>query len=75
MVDCNILGCCWIELPVGKWHLRSEKSTFPVTSRCQIEVDISWVDFIAHAPEDKWASVAQFKIHSFDIECAGRKGN
>ncbi|XP_018572479.1 DNA polymerase delta catalytic subunit [Anoplophora glabripennis] len=74
MVDCNILGCCWIELPIGKWYFRSEKSSFPVTSRCQIEVDVSWADFIAHAPEDKWASVARFRIHSFDIECAGRKG-
>ncbi|KAJ8919492.1 hypothetical protein NQ315_002113 [Exocentrus adspersus] len=74
MVDCNILGCCWVELPVGKWHLRSEDTSFPVTSRCQIEVDVSWEDFIAHAPEGEWASVAKFRIHSFDIECAGRKG-
>ena len=45
----------------------------PLT-RCQIEVDISWEDFISHAPEGEWADVAPFRILSFDIECAGRKG-
>lgn len=74
MVDTNILGCCWIELPPGKWFTRSNISDFKITSRCQIEVDVSWTDFIVHAPEGEWASVATFRIHSFDIECAGRKG-
>lgn len=75
MVDRNILGCCWIEIPGNKWHLRTETSTFPITSRCQIEIDVSFEDFIAHDPEDgDWAAVAPFRIHSFDIECAGRKG-
>lgn len=75
MVDCDILGCCWIELPSNKWFRRSEKSGLKLTSRCQIEVDISWTDFVVHAPEGDWASVAKFTIHSFDIECAGRKGS
>lgn len=74
MVDTKILGCIWIELPAGKWFRRSAMSKFPVTSRCQIEVDVAWSDFIAHAPEGEWAKVARFRIHSFDIECAGRKG-
>lgn len=43
-------------------------------SRCQIEVDISYEDFISHAPEGAWADVAPLRILSFDIECAGRKG-
>ncbi|CAH0561401.1 unnamed protein product [Brassicogethes aeneus] len=75
MVDRNILGCCWIQIPGGKWHLRTKTSNFPITSRCQIEIDVSYEDFISHDPEDpEWASVAKFRIHSFDIECAGRKG-
>ncbi|CAG9819660.1 unnamed protein product [Phaedon cochleariae] len=73
-VDTHILGCCWIELPPGKWFRRSQNSDFRVTSRCQLEVDVSWVDFVVHAPEGEWAPVAQFRILSFDIECAGRKG-
>ena len=43
-------------------------------TRCQIEIDVSWEDFISHAPEGEWAEVAPFRILSFDIECAGRKG-
>ncbi|XP_063912285.1 DNA polymerase delta catalytic subunit [Zophobas morio] len=73
MVDTNILGCCWIELPPGKWFQRPFNN-MRVTSRCQIEVDVSWTDFISHVPEGEWSSVARFRIHSFDIECAGRKG-
>lgn len=72
MVDTRILGCCWIELPAGKWFKREGDG---VTSRCQIEADVSWTDFIVHAPEAEWSSVANFRILSFDIECAGRKGN
>ncbi len=42
--------------------------------RCQLEVDVSWEDFVSHPPEGDWADVAPFRILSFDIECAGRKG-
>ncbi|XP_067005880.1 DNA polymerase delta catalytic subunit isoform X2 [Anabrus simplex] len=71
MADTGVVGCSWIELPRGKWQLRS-KSMFQ--SRCQIEVDVAWTDFIAHAPEGEWNKVAPFRILSYDIECAGRKG-
>ncbi|KAK4887632.1 hypothetical protein RN001_003903 [Aquatica leii] len=74
MVDTKVLGCSWIELPAGKWFKRTKNSKFSITSRCQIECDVSWEDFIAHAPENEWARVAPFRLHSFDIECAGRKG-
>lgn len=70
MVDKRILGCCWLELPQNKWFKRDNH-----TSRCQIEVDISWTELIVHPPEGEWATVAKFRILSFDIECAGRKGN
>lgn len=75
MIDTKIMGCCWLELPAGKWYRRNKFSKFPVQSRCQLEVDVSWEDFIAHSPEEEnWSDVARFRIHSFDIECAGRKG-
>lgn len=76
MVDKHILGCCWIEVPAKKWFARSllHSQPFPVTSRCQLEVDVAWDEFVAHAPEGDWAPVARFRIHSLDIECAGRKG-
>lgn len=25
MVDSNVVGCCWIELPKGKYRVREEK--------------------------------------------------
>lgn len=74
MVDTNVVGCSWIELPPGQWKLR-ERTTNPLPeSRCQIEVDVAYDKFIAHEPENEWSKVAPFRILSFDIECAGRKG-
>ncbi|XP_051174755.1 DNA polymerase delta catalytic subunit isoform X2 [Leptopilina boulardi] len=75
MVDTNMVGCSWIELPPGKWKSRGYYNhALPITSRCQMEVDVAWDAFIAHAPEGEWSKVAPFRILSFDIECAGRKG-
>ncbi|XP_057373980.1 DNA polymerase delta catalytic subunit-like [Daphnia carinata] len=73
MVDADIVGCNWIELPAGSWRLRPQSNVTQVTS-CQIEVDVAWNKVISHAPEGEWADVAPFRILSFDIECAGRKG-
>lgn len=74
MVDTAVVGCSWIELPAGKWNLRSKSSQLQPESRCQIEVDVAWNMFIAHQPEGEWSKVAPIRILSFDIECAGRKG-
>ncbi|XP_059054186.1 DNA polymerase delta catalytic subunit [Achroia grisella] len=74
MVDTDVVGCSWIELPVGKWLLRSKTTTMKPESRCQIEVDVAWNEFITHQPEGEWSKVAPIRILSFDIECAGRKG-
>lgn len=75
MVDTSVVGCSWIELPAGKWKLRGKYNhNLPQTSRCQLEVDIAWDEFISHPPEGEWSKVAPFRILSFDIECAGRKG-
>lgn len=38
------------------------------------QVDVAYNKFCVHEPEGEWARVAPFRILSFDIECAGRKG-
>lgn len=74
MVDTNVVGCSWIELPAGSWRRRVKGGQPAIETRCQIEVDVAWDAFVAHEPEGEWAKVAPFRILSFDIECAGRKG-
>lgn len=59
MVDTGVVGCNWIELPAGKYKLRSPlvegsvKSEVRPVSHCQFEVDIAYDEFISHAPEGK----------------------
>lgn len=74
MVDTGVVGCSWIELPAGNYRIRSNFGRPAIESRCQLEVDVAYDAFIAHEPEGEWAKVAPFRILSFDIECAGRKG-
>ncbi|XP_053546791.1 DNA polymerase delta catalytic subunit [Bombina bombina] len=86
MVDNDIVGCNWIELPPGKYHLRmdpheaasnnnSNSKDLPnKMSLAQLEVDISWADLISHPAEGDWQKIAPLRVLSFDIECAGRKG-
>lgn len=63
MVDTDVVGCSWIELPPGTWKIRMKDSNhdYPITSRCQLEVDVGWNQFIAHAPEGEWSKVAPFR--------------
>ncbi|GAV61568.1 DNA_pol_B domain-containing protein/DNA_pol_B_exo1 domain-containing protein/zf-C4pol domain-containing protein [Cephalotus follicularis] len=70
MIDCNIVGGNWIEVPAGKY-----KKTAKNLSYCQLEVDCLFSDLISHAPEGEFSKMAPFRILSFDIECAGRKGH
>uniref|UniRef100_H3B666 DNA polymerase n=1 Tax=Latimeria chalumnae TaxID=7897 RepID=H3B666_LATCH len=81
MVDNDVVGCNWIELPPGKYRIREELSRGELTrenpgkvSLCQIEVDIGVNDFISHPAEGEWQKIAPLRVLSFDIECAGRKG-
>ena len=59
MVDTGVVGCNWIELPGGKYKMRSpsvegsSQSEAKPVSHCQIEVDIAYDEFISHAPEGK----------------------
>eukprot|EP00850_Spirogloea_muscicola_P000852 SM000003S11097 [mRNA] locus=s3:857343:865257:- [translate_table: standard] len=69
MVDRDIVGGNWVELPAGDY--------VPVAtplSLCQIEVDIRYDRIVSHPPEGRFARLAPFRILSFDIECAGRRG-
>ncbi|EDM07474.1 polymerase (DNA directed), delta 1, catalytic subunit, isoform CRA_a [Rattus norvegicus] len=70
MVDADIVGCNWLELPAGKYVRRAEKKA----TLCQLEVDVLWSDVISHPPEGQWQRIAPLRVLSFDIECAGRKG-
>lgn len=36
---------------------------------------LRYSDLISHAPEGEFSKMAPFRILSFDIECAGRKGH
>lgn len=74
MVETKVVGCSWITLPKGSWKIRTKGTKLEPISRCQLEVDVAFNQFIAHEPEGDWAKVAPLRILSFDIECAGRKG-
>ncbi|KAI5672299.1 hypothetical protein M9H77_12663 [Catharanthus roseus] len=69
MIDYNIVGGNWIEVPVGKY-----KKTARSLSYCQLEFDCLYTELISHVPEGEFSKMAPFRILSFDIECAGRKG-
>lgn len=69
MIDCNIVGGNWIEVPAGKFKKANRNM-----SSCQLEVDCLYSDLISHALEGEYSKMAPFRILSFDIECAGRKG-
>lgn len=56
MVDSNIVGCNWIEIPAGKYkvrtpHMSTHMSDAKPMSRCQLEIDVAWDDIISHVPE------------------------
>ncbi|XGW07230.1 hypothetical protein V3C99_017062 [Haemonchus contortus] len=71
MASTGIVGCGWVEIPVGKAVIVTEKIK---TSRCQLEVVVKQKDLISHDPEGEWAVVAPIRTLSFDIECMGRRG-
>jgi len=74
MVDTDIVGGNWIELPASK-YITVAASHPEKESHCQLEAHVHWKDLISHAPEGEWAKMAPFRILSTDIECAGRKGH
>ncbi|KAF9499463.1 hypothetical protein BDN71DRAFT_1442132 [Pleurotus eryngii] len=71
MIDAKVLGMNWIEVPAGKYKLKSDAEK---KSHCQIEFEVKYDQFISHPAEGEWSKIAPLRILSFDIECAGRKG-
>lgn len=69
MIDCDIVGGNWIEVLTGKY-----KKTVKNLSYCQLEFDCHFSNLVSHVPEGEFSKMAPFRILSFDIECAGRKG-
>ncbi|KAJ7521254.1 hypothetical protein O6H91_19G043900 [Diphasiastrum complanatum] len=70
MIDCEIVGGNWIELPAGKYRETTRKMSY-----CQLELDTSYKNVISHSSTGQYSKLAPFRILSFDIECAGRKGH
>jgi DNA polymerase delta subunit 1 len=72
MIDNDISGASWVELPAGKYTLRPTNQT---VSRCSLEADITFNDLISHPCQGAFNAIAPLRILSFDIECQGRKGH
>lgn len=68
MIDRGIVGCGWVSIDVGKYKIA------PLDSRCQIEV-LARAEDVNFLPVDgSYSKLAPLRILSFDIECAGPKG-
>lgn len=70
MVDNQIVGCNWIELPINVYSVREDVHK---TTRCQWEVDVVYENIVSHSPKTH-SKIGKLRIFSFDIECMGRKG-
>lgn len=73
MIDCAIVGGCWVGAPAGKYALGGEGGR-PKLSTCQYDVHLSYRDVVAHEPTGPYSRMAPFRVLSVDIECCGRKG-
>ncbi|CAK9268862.1 unnamed protein product [Sphagnum jensenii] len=70
MIDCDVVGGNWIELPAGSYKDSQTRKSY-----CQLDVDVLYSKLISHPPVGQYSKLAPFRILSFDIECAGRKGH
>jgi DNA polymerase delta subunit 1 len=91
MIDQNINGADWVELPAGKYSIRNNpnssddgrgnhnnnasNATLPWVSRCTIECDVVFTSIVSHECSGQWSAISPLRILSFDIECQGRKGH
>ncbi|KAK4538200.1 hypothetical protein CDCA_CDCA16G4225 [Cyanidium caldarium] len=71
MIDKDMVGCSWVELPAGSYTPLPDAA---LLSNTQIAVEVSWEWLTSHAPTKEWLRSAPLRILSLDIECAGRKG-
>jgi DNA polymerase delta subunit 1 len=72
MIDKDISGADWVELPAGKYTLRRPEEH---VTRCCLEADVTFDNLIAHPCTGQWNAIAPLRVLSFDIECMGRKGH
>eukprot|EP00899_Mesostigma_viride_P005512 jgi/Mesvir1/14962/Mv14630-RA.2 len=72
MVDRDIGGGMWLEACAGSYRVRAASDKL---TDCCLEIDLQFADLISHKPEGRFARLAPFRVLSFDIECAGRKGH
>ena len=71
MIDQDIAGMSWIELPENTYKIRNLHEK---TSTSQLEVDINYDKIVPKPPEGEWSAIAPLRILSFDIECASSEG-
>ena len=69
MIDSEVSGSNWLELPAGAY---ARRPAHECTTTCQLELDVVYSDVISHKPEGKWSKLAPLRVLSFDIECQVR---
>jgi len=84
MIDAQMVGCQWVELPAGKYTLTHRDPPAGAggavdaapggAAHTQLEAEVHFEDVVVHKPEGRWLLSAPLRRLSFDIECAGRKG-
>lgn len=42
-MDSDVVGCCWIELPTGKYRVREEKSSTDTDSQTPGKVGVAFI--------------------------------
>ncbi|VDD77563.1 unnamed protein product [Mesocestoides corti] len=73
MVDADLTGGSWIELPATKYLVRRLPPSRKTT--CQLEVDVAYNDVSTHATSGEWSKIAPIRVLSFDILCASQNGD
>lgn len=71
MIDGDINGADWLQLPVGTYSVRPQTEK---TSRCTVEVDVFYNNVVKQPSVGQYSGIAPVRILSYDIECQGRKG-
>ena len=51
MIDCNVVGGGWVELPAGSYSVTPWAAR---SSHCQIEAHVHFGRLVTHAPEGGW---------------------
>ncbi|GBE60528.1 DNA polymerase delta catalytic subunit [Babesia ovata] len=64
LLDANITGGCWLQLPEGTYTVDKSKS-----SHCSIEVTTDFENLRPMPIEGEWQSIGPIRTLSFDIEC------